>query len=95
MKVASAFGLSALLAAMSAGLPGANAISFPVTSRPRSLESWILRKRVIDMNGAFGNGSTLLDNAGDRIYFVNITLGGTQFEVQIDTGRYALLRISP
>lgn len=34
MKVASVFGLGDLLAAMSPGLPGANAISFPVTSRP-------------------------------------------------------------
>lgn len=88
MKVASTAGFHAFLAAASAGLLMANAITLPLTSRPLSTASQMLRKRVLDMNGSFGNGSTLLDNNMDREYFVNITLGGAQFEVMIDTGRY-------
>lgn len=71
----------------------ANAITLSLTSRPRSA-SQMQRKRNIDMNGSFGHGSMLLDNLGDRFYFVNITLGGSQVEVTIDTGRciYMLYR---
>lgn len=91
MKFAGIFGPCALLAATSLGIPNVDAISFPLTSRPSSLQSHMLQKRIIDMNGSFGNGSTLLDNSANVAYFINITLGGAQFEVQIDTGRSAFL----
>ena len=81
--------LGGLLAGFS-GFLSAEAISFPLTSRPRSLGSSSLKGRTIDMNGSFGNGSTLVDNAANRIYLINVTLGGSQFEVEIDTGRYAI-----
>lgn len=32
-------------------------------------------------------GSTSLDDANNIAYTLNLTLGGSQFEVQIDTGR--------
>ena len=40
------------------------------------------------MNGSYGNGSTLVVDDGDTEYSCNITLGGAEFEVLIDTGRY-------
>lgn len=36
-----------------------------------------------------GNGGTLITNENDRFYNVNISLGGTVFTVELDTGRYA------
>ena len=44
-----------------------------------------------DADGYFGNGTTTVINSGDNTeYFTNITLGGTQFEVIVDTGRYVV-----
>lgn len=37
-------------------------------------------------------GTTMLDNSKDLSYFLNITLGGAQYTVQIDTGRYCINR---
>ena len=65
----------------------AHGISFPIVGRPRSAARQ-LRKRTIDMNGSYGNGSTLVVDDGDTEYSCNITLGGAEFEVLIDTGRY-------
>jgi len=45
----------------------------------------LFRKR--DESGTFGNGSLALRNEGDLSYFCNVTLGGRDFEVIIDTGR--------
>ena len=88
MRIVRTLRLGGLLASFSCFL-SAEAISFPLTSRPRFLGSPSLKGRTIDMNGSFGNGSTLVDNSANRIYFINVTLGGSQFEVEIDTGRYA------
>ena len=73
----------ALLAASSV-----NAFSFPIVGRPRS-DARYLKKRT-DI-GAYGNGSTIVENSGDTVYSCNITLGGKEFEVLIDTGRYGLV----
>ena len=62
-------------------------VSFDIAGRPRAPAADLLNKRAVDMNGAFGNGSTTVSNSGDTIYSCNITLGGTEFEVLIDTGR--------
>lgn len=72
--------------AATALLPGANAFSFDIVGRPRAPAAAAM-KRAVDMTGAFGNGSTMVSNDGDTIYSCNITLGGTEFEVLIDTGR--------
>ncbi|THV05264.1 acid protease [Dendrothele bispora CBS 962.96] len=44
----------------------------------------LFRKR--DESGTFGNGSLALRNEQDLSYFCNVTLGGRDFEVIIDTG---------
>ncbi|THH04274.1 hypothetical protein EW145_g5641 [Phellinidium pouzarii] len=62
-----------------------HASSLAITGRPRAAMPEHLAKRV-DINGSFGNGSTSVANAGDTIYSCNLTLGGTEFEVLIDTG---------
>ena len=47
-----------------------------------------LSKRTTNMvSGTIGNGSQLLEDASDVLYLANITVGGSQFAVQIDTGR--------
>ncbi|EJD00455.1 acid protease [Fomitiporia mediterranea MF3/22] len=61
------------------------AVSFPIAGRSRSSLSSLLGKRSVDI-GAFGNGSTKVYNHGDMSYYTNITLGGTEFSVEIDTG---------
>ncbi|KAI5122263.1 hypothetical protein M0805_007127 [Coniferiporia weirii] len=70
----------ALVASSSVG-----AISFPIVGQPRAPIADRLAKRV-DINGSFGNGSTVVIDSGDTIYSCNLTLGGTEFEVLIDTG---------
>ena len=55
----------------------------------RSFSSRVLGKRAADADGYFGNATTTIINVGNNTeYFTNITLGGTKFEVVIDTGRY-------
>lgn len=67
------------------------ATTFSIVGRPRrSVDVPGLRRRSVDI-GAFGNGSEILDDASDTIYSANITLGGAEFEVLIDTGRWAPL----
>ena len=82
-------GVTLLAAAASVALPGAHAASFDIVGRPRAPATAALEhaRRAIDINGAFGNGSTTVVNSGDTIYSCNITLGGSEFEVLIDTGR--------
>jgi hypothetical protein len=48
----------------------------------------LIGKRVRrDDAGQFGNGSHALSNIADLNYQTNITVGGRQFSVLIDTGR--------
>jgi hypothetical protein len=49
-------------------------------------------RRSVDIS-TFGNGSTSLSSKQDISYFCNITLGGTEFEVLIDTGRYVAAKL--
>ncbi|KAH8113072.1 acid protease [Phellopilus nigrolimitatus] len=79
---------SSALGAVASSLIAANsaeASSFPIVGRPRASIQEGLEKRSVDI-GAFGNGSTVVSNSGDTIYSCNITLGGAEFEVLIDTG---------
>lgn len=85
------YGLPAAILALTAAAP-AHAFTFPIVGRPRSEAPQQLRKRAVDMNGSFGNGSTSVSNDGDTMYSCNITLGGAEFEVLIDTGRCVLER---
>lgn len=66
----------------------AHALTFPIVGRSRS-QPHRLGRRAVDMNGSYGNGSTSVSNSGDTEYSCNITLGGAEFEVLIDTGRCA------
>lgn len=61
------------------------AFSVPIVGRQVARETRLVR-RTIDMDGSFGNGSTTVTNSGDTLYSCNITLGGAEFEVLIDTG---------
>lgn len=66
----------------------AEAIRMPIRKAKRSNVLPRLTKRATNMmSGTLGNGSQLLDNISDQQYLVNITVGGSPFEVQIDTGR--------
>ena len=80
----SSFQLALAVAVLPAEL--ALATTFNIVGRPRS-SLRALQRRSVDI-GAFGNGSEILDNGADTIYAANITLGGAEFEVLIDTGRY-------
>lgn len=76
------------LAVVSGLLIGAcKAVVFDIHGHKRSPTH---QPRAIDMNGSYGNGSSLLLNRGGIQYSVNVTLGGSEFNVMIDTGRYAL-----
>lgn len=78
-------GLASALALLPAEL--VLATTFSIVGRPRhTVDIPNLRRRSVDI-GAFGNGSEVLDDASDTIYAANLTLGGAEFEVLIDTGR--------
>ncbi|KAL5522149.1 hypothetical protein ACEPAF_2006 [Sanghuangporus sanghuang] len=62
------------------------ASTFPIVAHSRSSIPNVLGKRSVDI-GAFGNGSELVTSDGaDTSYFTNLTLGGKEFQVIIDTG---------
>ncbi|KAI5122014.1 hypothetical protein M0805_008006 [Coniferiporia weirii] len=75
------FGTSLLAAVASV-----EAVSFPIVGRPRASTGSPFSKRSVDMYGSFGNGSTEVSNFGDVNYACNISLGGVEIEIQIDTG---------
>ena len=80
----STFGAVAALALLPTELI---ATTLNIVGRPRqSIDVPSLRRRAVDI-GSFGNGSEVLENGSDTIYSCNITLGGSEFEVLIDTGR--------
>ena len=54
-----------------------------------------LGRRAVDMTGSFGNGSTTLSDQADTLYMCKITLGGTEFDTMIDTGRCVELYLVP
>lgn len=66
-------------------------VTLDLTSRRRDLTNEHdfkrLKRDVVDPVGAFGNGSSSLSSFEDVQYLTNLTLGGVQFEVLIDTGR--------
>jgi hypothetical protein len=58
------------------------------SSHPLFAKRWSLNKRA-QMVGDFG--SVVVTNSSDLAYFANITVGGTEILVNIDTGRYGIL----
>ncbi|KAH8112968.1 acid protease [Phellopilus nigrolimitatus] len=84
MKLSTYARAADLLFALLLRASSVESVTFPITKRPRSAAS--LSKRTVDMTGSFGNGSTTVSNSEDTNYSCNITLGGTTFEVLIDTG---------
>lgn len=83
MRLSSLCGVFEAVAYILLAAPFSRAATFPIYERPRSYLT-SLRKRT-DI-GAFGNGSTVVENSGDTVYSCNITLGGKEFEILIDTG---------
>ena len=68
----------------------AHAAHFSIRGRPRSRHSSpheLARRANI-------TGTTSVSDVGDVQYDTDITLGGTTFTVQIDTGRYVIAIIS-
>lgn len=91
MKLSALPGTVVLLTATLLELSTVNALTFDIVGRRRSPGSLAGRRRLgkrVDMNGSFGNGSTTVLDQQDVEYSCNITLGGSQFLVLIDTGRY-------
>ena len=66
-------------------------VKLDLVSRRRDLTSEPVSKRlrrdVVDPIGAYGGGSSAVSSFQDVQYLTNLTLGGVQFEVVIDTGR--------
>ncbi|KAJ4485446.1 acid protease [Lentinula aciculospora] len=76
-----------LLTTSSFCIAAVHAISFDISGRVRDPSSSLIQKRASpSIEGSFGNGSSSVVDSGDITYTCNITLGGTVFEVQIDTG---------
>ncbi|KAF5369254.1 hypothetical protein D9758_002638 [Tetrapyrgos nigripes] len=71
------------ISAISLFLSVLNTTALDITGRKRSLSSNQNSKR--DASGTFGNGSLALANIADVQYLGNVTLGGKNFEVLIDT----------
>ncbi|KAI5122015.1 hypothetical protein M0805_008007 [Coniferiporia weirii] len=78
-----AVGIGASLLAVAASV---RAVSFPIVGRTRSSPQDQLLKRAVNMYGSFGNGSIEVSNFGDTSYSCNISLGGVEIEISIDTG---------
>ncbi|THU86317.1 acid protease [Dendrothele bispora CBS 962.96] len=77
-----AFPLSLILSVAILSFSSVNAVQLDLIGRRKNS---LFRKR--DESGTFGNGSLALRNEQDISYSCNVTLGGRDFEVSIDTGR--------
>ncbi len=64
------------------------ALKFDITGKRQSLSAGLYKRD--DTPNSFGNGSTFLTETSDIRYSCNITLGGQDFLVRIDTGRCAV-----
>ncbi|KAF5369435.1 hypothetical protein D9758_002480 [Tetrapyrgos nigripes] len=65
----------------------ANAVTLDLVGKRKQGSSLFFPRRLKrDAAGVFGNGSVALHNLGDTTYRSNVTLGGKDFEVIIDTG---------
>ncbi|KAK7037696.1 hypothetical protein VNI00_010922 [Paramarasmius palmivorus] len=63
--------------------------TFPIYATKRSADTdlSLFRRQHVDENGSFGNGSIIVYNVVDDLqYACNITLGGREYSVLIDTG---------
>ncbi|ESK86192.1 aspartic peptidase a1 [Moniliophthora roreri MCA 2997] len=63
--------------------------TYPIyaTKRSSNTDVNLFRRQHVDENGSFGNGSIIVYNTADDLqYSVNITLGGKEYSVLIDTG---------
>lgn len=74
-----------LLAGLFAGDFGVDAITVPIQGHRRSGKWWETLGGVLQKQRRAGIVD--LQNAGDLQYFTNITLGGQQFRVLVDSGR--------
>ncbi|KAF5369340.1 hypothetical protein D9758_002508 [Tetrapyrgos nigripes] len=76
-----------LLLSISVLFSVANAVTLDLIGKRKQGSSLLFRRKLKrDAAGVFGNGSVALQNLGDTSYQSNVTLGGKNFQVIIDTG---------